>query len=253
MIEVRALSGHAEMLQAVRLQQQIWGFEEIELIPLRLFVVATKVGGHAFGAFDGKRMTGFCLAIPGIKSGLKIFLHSHMLGVLPEYRNAGVGRMLKLAQRDDAISRGIELIEWTFDPLEIKNAYFNMERLGAVVRRYVLNQYGMTSSHLHGSLPTDRCTAEWWIKSPRVAAIVAGQPFDRGPITARIAVPSEIASLRTKEPERARAIQKQVSEQFQSCFDCNLAVVGFEKSEAAGTFLLAPWDDGRPLGLLQRN
>ena len=94
-----------------------------------------------------------------------------MLGVMKEYRDAGVGRMLKLEQRKDALARGIELMEWTFDPLEIKNAYFNMERLGAIVRRFVLNQYGTTSSKLHAGLPTDRCIAEWWLASPRVAAI----------------------------------------------------------------------------------
>ena len=95
-----------------------------------------------------------------------------MLGVTKEYRDAGVGRLLKLEQRREALSRGIELMEWTFDPLEIKNAYFNMERLGAIVRRFVLNQYGTTSSKLHGGLPTDRCIAEWWLASPRVDAIL---------------------------------------------------------------------------------
>src|SRR5579859_7836312 len=118
MIETRALTIHAEFNDAVRLQQEIWGFKDVELLPLRLFVVATKIGGQAFGAFDGKRMVGFCLAIPGLKAGGKSYLHSHMLGVLPEYRDAKVGKRLKLAQRDEALSRGIDLIEWTFDPLE---------------------------------------------------------------------------------------------------------------------------------------
>ena len=209
MIEIRGLTSHAEFQDAVRLQQQIWGFEEIELLPLRLFVVALKVGGQVFGAFDGQRMVGFCLAIPGLKqggskAGGKSYLHSHMLGVLPEYRDAGVGRRLKLAQRDEALVRGIDLIEWTFDPLEIKNAFFNIERLGAIVRRYVFNQYGTTTSHLHGGLPTDRCIAEWWIGSPRAEAIIAGRPFERNPIEVRIAIPSEIAND-TLARARARA------------------------------------------------
>jgi predicted GNAT superfamily acetyltransferase len=249
MIEVRALSSHEELLAAVQLQQQIWGFDEIELIPLRLFVTATKVGGHSFGAFDGKRMIGFCLAIPGIKPGHKVYLHSHMLGVLPEYRNAGVGRMLKLAQREDAMSRNIDLIEWTFDPLEIKNAYFNIERLGAVVRRFVLNQYGLTTSHLHGSLPTDRCIAEWWLSSPRAEAIIAGNAFGRGSIVERVAVPSDIATLRIKDPGRAREIQAELSEKFLAFFARDLAVIGFEKSETAGTYLFGHWDHNRCLGL----
>jgi predicted GNAT superfamily acetyltransferase len=160
MIEVRALTEQSELQEGVRLQREIWGFAEIELLPVRLFVVATKVGGHVFGAFDGERMIGFLLAIPGIKQGGMSYLHSHMMGVLPEYRNKGVGRMLKLRQREEALALGVQLVEWTFDPLELKNAFFNIERLGAVVRRYVLNQYGTTTSRLHGGLPTDRCIAE---------------------------------------------------------------------------------------------
>src|SRR3977135_299367 len=139
MIEVRVLSEYNDLADAVRLQKEIWGFEEIELLPVRLFVVATKIGGQVLGAVDGRHMIGFCLCIPGLKPGGGTYLHSHMMGVLPAYQNGGIGRLLKSEQRTDALSRGICLIEWTFDPLELKNAFFNIERLGAVVRRYVLN------------------------------------------------------------------------------------------------------------------
>src|SRR2546423_13826723 len=184
-IEVARLTTQPEFKTAVDLQRTIWGFADLELLPVRLFVVATKIGGQALGAFDGDRMIGFCLAIPGLKPGAKGYLHSHMLGVLPEYNNRGAGRLLKLAQREDALERHIDLIEWTFDPLELKNAYFNIEKLGAVVRRYVLNQYGTTTSHLHGGLPTDRCVAEWWSASPRAKAIIAGEEVQRNPVEAR--------------------------------------------------------------------
>jgi predicted GNAT superfamily acetyltransferase len=242
MIEIRALTVHTELREAVRLQQEIWGFDEVELIPLRMFVVASKVGGQVFGAFDGARMVGFCLAVPGLKPGGKTYLHSHMLGVLPDYRDAGVGRKLKLEQREEALARGIDLIEWTFDPLEIKNAFFNMERLGAVVRRYVMNQYGMTTSRLHTGLPTDRCIAEWWIGTPRAEAIVAGRQFPRNPVEARIAIPSNIANLRSRDPAGAREVQQEASAQFQKAFEQGLAVIGFEKSEIAGTYLLGQWE-----------
>ena len=163
-MNVRALSGHAEFAEAVRLQKVIWGFPDLELLPVRFFVVASRVGGQTLGAFDGSRMAGFLLAIPGIKKDTGTpYLHSHMLGVLSDYRNAGVGRMLKSAQREDALARGIPLIEWSFDPFEAKNAYFNLELLGAIVRTYVPNMYGISASPLHGDLPTDRCIAEWWI------------------------------------------------------------------------------------------
>jgi predicted GNAT superfamily acetyltransferase len=240
-IEVYALRDRAEFAQAVELQRIIWGFEDVDLLPERLFVIAPKVGGQAFGAFDGPKMVGFCLAIPGIKSD-SIYLHSHMLGVLKEYRDASVGRMMKLAQRDDALSRGIKLIEWTFDPLEIKNAYFNIERLGAIVRRFVLNQYGTTSSALHGGLPTDRCVAEWHIGSPRVEAILAGREPERFDEVTRIDVPSTIHELKATDPAQAREIQKRVSEAFLDNVSKGLAVTRFERSPEAGTYIFTKWD-----------
>jgi predicted GNAT superfamily acetyltransferase len=242
MTDIRPLTDREDLKAAVRLQRQIWGFEDVDLIPLRLFVVASKIGGQVYGAFDGPQLVGFCMSIPGLKPGGKTYLHSHMLGVLPEYRNARVGRALKLAQRDDALARGIDLIEWTFDPLEIKNAFFNMERLGAIVRRYVPNQYGTTSSPLHGGLPTDRCIAEWWIASPRVRTILAGEPFGRSQVESRIAIPSDIATIRSADPPCARKIQQSACEEFRAAFDRELAVIGFEKSEQAGTYLLGKWE-----------
>jgi predicted GNAT superfamily acetyltransferase len=229
-IEVGPLTTQEDFENAVGLQQQIWGFAEIDLLPVRLFVVATKIGGQAFGAFDGERMIGYCLAIPGIKPGPKSYLHSHMLGVLPDYHNRGVGRTLKLAQREDALQRRIDLIEWTFDPLELKNAYFNIEKLGVIVRRYVFNQYGTTSSFLHRGRPTDRCTAEWWIDSDRVQAALDGRPGNRPAIEATVEVPID--------PEQALEMQKAIGERFQKLFDMGLAVTGFDRSEKTGAYLL---------------
>ena len=178
LIEIRQLQRLDEFGDVIRLQQRIWGFADVELLPLRFLVVVSKVGGHVFGAFDGPEMIAFCFAIPGVKPGGQPYLHSHMLGVLPEYHNRGIGRRLKLRQREEALGRGIQLIEWTFDPLELKNAFFNIERLGVIVRRYSENQYGVTASPLHGGLPTDRCIAEWWLDSPRVSAVLgAAIPF----------------------------------------------------------------------------
>lgn len=241
LIHVRLLTEPHQAEEAVKLQQEIWGFHEIDLLPVRLFLLARKIGGHVFGAYDGERMAGFCLAIPGVKPGGIGYLHSHMLGVHAAYRDRGVGRALKLAQRDDALARGIQLIEWTFDPLEIKNAFFNIERLGAVIRRYVLNQYGISSSRLHGTLPTDRCVAEWYVDSGRVRAILAGSAPPRSPVEERIVVPAAIERLRSEASGRARDIQRQVSEQFQTYLDRGLTVTGFERSAEAGTYLLSKW------------
>ena len=203
-IEIRQLSQLEEFAEVLRLQQVIWGFADSSCCP------AVSGGGE-----QGRRprlrrfrwraepMVGFCFAIPGVKPPGRPYLHSHMLGVLPAYHNAGIGRRLKLRQREEALARGIELIEWTFDPLELKNAFFNIERLGAIVRRYDENQYGVTASPLHGGLPTDRCIAEWWLDSPRVRATLAREKVEHHPVE-RISYPADIARIRSQEP-RARA------------------------------------------------
>ena len=241
MIDIRQLFHLDEFSEVLHLQAVIWGFADIELLPLRFLVVVSKVGGHVFGAFDGADMVGFCFAIPGIKPEGRPYLHSHMLGVLPAYRDAGVGRRLKLRQREDALARRITLIEWTFDPLELKNAFFNIERLGAIVRRYSVNQYGVTASPLHGGLPTDRCIAEWWIDSERVKTIIAGGHVNGPPHVERISYPADIARVRNEEPKRAREIQKSNAERFQHAFASGLAVTGFEKSDTEGAYLLEHW------------
>ena len=227
-IEIRRLSNWTISKPVVPLQREIWGFADLELLPLRFLVVVTKVGGHVFGAFDGPRMIGFCFAIPGIKPGPLPYLHSHMLGVLPEYRNLAIGRRLKLVQREDALARGIKLIEWTFDPLELKNAFLNIEKLGAIVRRYHPNLYGSTSSPLHGGLPTDRCYAEWWLEAP---------PRTRPSPPERIAYPANIGEIRATDPARAREIQAENAARFQDAFARGLAVTAFERTETEGAYL----------------
>ena len=130
MITVRSLTGHHEYADAVILQRIIWGWTDLDILPVRFFVVAASIGGQVFGAFDDGFMCGFCLAIPGVRADGSVYLHSHMLGVLPEYRNTGLGLQLKLAQKEDALKRGIGHVEWTFDPLDLKNAYFNNTIIG---------------------------------------------------------------------------------------------------------------------------
>jgi predicted GNAT superfamily acetyltransferase len=164
-----------------------------------------------------------------------------MLGVLPEYRNAQIGRRLKLRQREDALARGIALIEWTFDPLELKNAFLNIEKLGAIVRVYKENQYGTTTSPLHGGLPTDRCTAEWWIDSPRVHSVFTGARSVPAASAERISYPADIAAIRQQDNARAREIQESNAQLFLDAFARGLAVTGFERTEAEGTYLLEPW------------
>jgi len=247
-LQIKLLHDPAEFRQVVELQKTIWGFEEVDLLPVRFFIVATKIGGHVFGAYDGARMVAFCIGLPGIKHQsphssvtASSYIHSHMLGVLAGYRDYGIGRMLKLKQREEALWQGVDLIEWTFDPLELKNAYFNIERLGCIVRRFVRNQYGASSSQLQAGLPTDRCTAEWWISSDRVTNLLAGTPIQPPPVEARIAIPATIDDIKRRDLPRARALQAEASDKFLQYFEQGLAVIGFERNEANGTYLLGKY------------
>ncbi len=127
------------------------------------------------GAFDGETMIGFLFGVPAIHYG-RPSQHSHMMAVLPEYRNQNVGFRLKTAQREEALSRNIDLITWAFDPLQSKNAHLNINKLGVIACSYDINLYGEeTSSKLHSGLGTDRLLAEWWLVSDKVKTIIDGQ------------------------------------------------------------------------------
>jgi predicted GNAT superfamily acetyltransferase len=244
-IVLRRCQGLDELKACVALQKEVWNFTDAELVPLRMFVVADKVGGQVMGAFDGAVMVGFALSVPGTRSG-HVYLHSHMLAVRKDHRNGGLGRRLKLLQRDEALSRGIELIEWTFDPLEIKNAYLNIEKLGAVARRYTINQYGVTSSPLQGGLPSDRLTAEWWLKSKRVETLLATGKNPPVTIDAGIAVPAQIYDWKAAPETRelARQVQEHDREEFLRAFSQGRAVLGYERdAEGNGKYLLGHWDE----------
>ena len=240
-IELRNCKEIAEFQACVNLQKEVWNFSDADLIPVRMFVVAGKIGGQIIGAFDNSTLVGFALSIPGARNG-NAYLHSHMLAVREQYRNLGLGRRLKLAQRDEAITRGFELMEWTFDPLEIKNAYLNIEKLGAVVRRYTLNQYGTSSSPLQGGLPTDRCVAEWWLKSKRVSDLLEDGIRLQVDPEKTITVPAEIYAWKADPANRDRAREVQLAnrQQFLNAFSSGLAVLGYRRDPVGnGTFLLA--------------
>ena len=244
-IVIRKCATLDEMRACVQLQQEIWNFSDRDLIPLRIFVIAEKIGGQAIGAFHKNDLIGFALAIPGFRDG-RPYLHSQMLAVREHFRNGGLGRRIKLFQRDEAISRGFELMEWTFDPLEIKNSYLNIERLGAIARRYNLDQYGLTTSTLQGGLPTDRLVAEWWLQSSRVRQLLDQGRLSSGDIDSSISVPAEIYRWKAAPETRSRAskVQETNRELFVRAFAKGLAVVGYNRdAEGNGKFLLGRWKD----------
>jgi predicted GNAT superfamily acetyltransferase len=184
-MHIRPLTTIDECREVAALERTVWGYTDAEdVVPPPVLVVSIKRGGILLGAFDDdggqSRMRGFVYSIPGIKNG-RPMQWSHMLGVVPDARSSGLGTRLKLAQRDAALAMGLDLIEWTYDPLQAANAHLNFAKLGVVVEEYEENVYGESSSPLHSGTPTDRFVAEWHIKEPHVARRVGsiGGPIVR--------------------------------------------------------------------------
>ncbi len=257
MIAIRTCKGFDELEACVQLQIETWGYDLSDVVPRKAFLVAQKIGGQVIGAFDTEipgaspeggpeSLVGFAFSLPGMKTGQgepRAYLHSHMLAVKEGYRNRGLGAQLKREQRREALSRGIRYVEWTFDPLEIKNAYLNIHKLGAIVCRYQVNFYGVSSSRLQGGLPTDRLLAEWRLDSPRVEAILDGRPAAAHLIEERIPVQASIYQWKASEAgrERALAVQLENRRKFQQAFSQGLAVLGFVRdAEGNGVFELGP-------------
>jgi predicted GNAT superfamily acetyltransferase len=187
-------------------------------------------------------MIGFTLAVAGWRDH-RPMLHSHMTAVLEGYRNFGVGGHLKILQREDALTRGIRLVEWTFDPLQVKNGYFNLVRLGAIVRRIQPNLYGITSSPLHGGLPTDRFVAEWHLTSPRVRrAMATGSAVEyvrkpRTPIEI-VHIPAQMEEWKRSDRDRAVQAQTEVREQFLRLFARGWVATGLERTDDGANYIL---------------
>jgi predicted GNAT superfamily acetyltransferase len=259
MIHIRGCNGLDELEACVRLQLETWGYDETEAIPRKTFLLAQKIGGQVIGAFDPEisndsaqnpaagsaaNLVGFAMSLPGVKSlgGQPLpYLHSHMLAVRPSHRNRGIGAQLKWEQRREALARGIRRMEWTFDPLEIKNAFLNIHRLGAIACEYRVDFYGVSSSRLQGGLPTDRLLALWQLDSPRVMAIMSGARQSDWPSEERILVPAAIELWKNSDAtrERALAVQLDVRKRFQQAFSKGLAVLGFSRdSQGNGIFEL---------------
>jgi predicted GNAT superfamily acetyltransferase len=266
-IVVRPLHFIDDFRRCVQITREVWGDSELETEPYVTFVIAEHTGGQVLGAFDGDTVVGFTKAFVGLHERTP-YLHSHMLAVLSSYRDRGIGRQLKLAQREDALRREIRLIEWTFDPLETKNAHFNINRLGAISRHYIPNFYGVTSSPLHRGLSTDRLLVEWHLESPRVIAAindlspeprdcathvhlpivqslasVSGQPSDASTVVSSIqARPS---TTQTANPTTANLseLQSRLRSAFTDWFAKGYAVTAVRPTSSGVDFCLSPYSD----------
>lgn len=237
---IRACKSKEDLAPCVALQEAVWGYARHEIYPLRLFVTITNSGGNVIGAFTPEEeLAGFVASMPAWR-GRRKYYHSFSLGVLPSHQNRGLGRALKLKQRDEALSAGIRRIEWTFDPMRAKNAFFNIERLGAVVRRYFPDHYGEVQSQLQQGLPSDRLLAEWWLDSPRVKRALAG----RSPRSTKnrpggeVTIPADFTCLAESRPAKAREWQRAVRLELQNYFARKFVITGFRADGTECSYLL---------------
>lgn len=265
-MNIRPLTTIDDCRRVAELEREIWGFTDgDDIVPPAVLIVSVKRGGILLGGFDdGGGMCGFVYSMPGVKNGA-LTQWSHMLGVLPRARDSGMGRLLKLAQRDAALSLGVELIEWTYDPLQALNAHLNFAKLGVVAEEYAENVYGDSASPLHRGSPTDRFIAEWRITAPHVERRLAAwnQPIVRdGSIAAAplvnpshvrgewlapgdadlsqdarrvlVEIPTEFTEMQARDPELALAWRLHTRQVFQAYFGRGYRAVDFYLSRPAG-------------------
>jgi predicted GNAT superfamily acetyltransferase len=272
-ITFRDLHTLAECRRIVDLEKRIWGYSDPEdMVPAIMLMLSAKRGGMLIGAesADGV-LQGFAFSMASIVDG-KPAQWSHMMGVLPEFRAGGLGRALKLAQRERALRMGLDLIEWTFDPLQAVNAHLNFARLGVISTTYAENIYGDSSSVLHRGTPTDRLIVEWWIREPHVRqridgasladvpardssvaaavplnALAGREPWDipaartLAPEGERVLIraPARFSDLLAADAELARAWRQQTRALFTTCFARGYRAVDFLKDgRGGGTYLL---------------
>ncbi|MBP7776654.1 MAG: GNAT family N-acetyltransferase [Acidobacteria bacterium] len=277
-LRFRDLHSADEFRQVMDLEQQVWGFTDLnDMVTLPVFTITVKRGAILIGAYDETdRMVGFVYSIVGMKPPRQVLQWSHMLGVLSEYRNSGLGRALKLAQRDKALAQGYELVEWTYDPLQAMNAHLNFTKLGVVAEEYHRNVYGESTSVLHKGTPTDRLVAQWWIAKPHVERRVAPgsvipvtshELTEAAPINATHAVQAWLANsdlylarderrlaleipmgftdMQREAPALALEWRMQTREAFETYFRRGYRVVDFhlDRPRHRGRYLLAKRDD----------
>jgi predicted GNAT superfamily acetyltransferase len=229
-MKIRPLTEIPEFQSCIELQRECFGFADADLLPLRFYVVLKSIGGLVLGAFDGDRLVGFLNTLPGLRHG-NPYWHSQMLAVAKDQWNTGVGSNLKLAQRDNARAQGIQRIEWTFDPLESRNAYLNIQKLGAIVRRYHPNHYGPITEGVYAGLESDRVIAEWWVNRPRPTVSDAVR---------RVFIPADIQELKQQSLTSANDVQLRVREQFLKNLGDDYFAAGFERTEEWSAYLFIP-------------
>lgn len=239
-ITIRECRSVEEFDSCISLQSEAFGLPDLEISPRRHFIVSRQAGGWTLGAFAGDRMVGFVHHLAAVRPNNEIFGYSHVMAVARDYQNKGVGARLKWAQRAKAMSEGRDFIKWTWDPMQARNAHFNLNRLGVSVHTYVENFYGLDYDQSdRPGLPSDRLFASWRLNSPRVSALAAGLPstIDAQPVK-KIAIPTDWATVVKRNAQEARDEQARVRTEFRNAFAEQLVCAAFERGTEQSQYLL---------------
>lgn len=240
-IEIRECTQLEELAQCVNLQREVFTLPEVEISPVRHFVVTKNAGGFTLGAFVDGNLVGFVLSVPAFLRGERAF-YSHMTAVKPEFQSFGIGARLKWAQRERSLMAGVKYIKWTFEPWKARNAFFNLEKLGAIVSEYAVNFYGTdyaTAPTGKIGLASDRLFAEWHLESAKVVSLSKGEPFTENVLTEReIVIPNDWMQLVKTDSDFALKEQMRIRSEFQSAFASGLSAVGFIREQARPRYVL---------------
>ena len=270
-VEIRDLRNLPDLRQVIEVEKRVWGYPDAEeAVPLPMLAAGVRRGAIVLGAFDGGEMIGATYSFPAVRNG-RLTQWSHMLGVVDGWRDRGVGQQLKRRQRERALEMGVDLIEWTFDPLQAANAHFNLVRLGAVVEGFEVNVYGGSSSPLWRGTESDRFLTQWYIRRPHVerrllrrgpvirasemlVSVCVLEALALGDVVApgdtdlkqnagrlRVEIPAQFAPIQRDHPELAGAWRERTRAVFTCYLPCGYRIVDFwvDARRGCGTYLLA--------------
>lgn len=240
MIVIRGLVTHDEIFAVEQLQRDAWGVPDVDVVPLHMLITPPRHGGLLLGAFDGERLAGFVFGFLGQTADGRLKHCSHMAGVHPDYRDQGVGYALKLAQREHVLAQGLDLVTWTFDPLETRNAWLNIHKLGAICHTYIRNLYGPMRAAINAGPPSDRFEVEWWIRSQwvmdRLQGVVAPPSGDHR----LIEVPADFQSIKRADMDLALRWRQRTRQAFEDAFAQGFTAVDLVKRDGALAYVLEP-------------
>lgn len=242
-IKIREVSTVEELAECVALQKEVFATPDLEISPVRHLIVTKYAGGFTLGAFAGEKLVGFVLSVPMFRGAGRAF-YSHMTAVKKDFQNLRIGARLKWAQRERALNEGVNYIKWTFQPVQARNAFFNLERLGVTIKTYKPNFYGTDYSTSDEQteavgLDSDRLFAEWNLESEKVTALLKGENFtETSTVVRTVEIPNDWNNLVATNPEKAIAEQTRIKQKFQAAFAEGLICRGFQRSETNPKYLL---------------